>query len=68
MSDDSACFKISKEFIKAIRDAGKEPCPGPLLEGLVKDAGFVNVHHQKYPLPVGTWPADKHLVSLLTSH
>ena len=39
-----------------------EPCPGPLLEEWVKDAGFVDVVHQKFPFPVGTWPADKHLV------
>ena len=44
-----------------------EASPGPLLEGWVKDAGFVDVVHQKFPLPVGTWAADKHLVrSLLT--
>jgi hypothetical protein len=62
---DCAVMKINTEFIKATRDAGMEPSPGPLLEAMVKDAGFINVHHQRYPLPMGTWPADKHLVRLL---
>ena len=62
---DCAVMKINTGFIKATRDAGMEPCPGPLLEGLMKDAGFINVHHQRYPLPIGPWAADKHLVSPL---
>ncbi|MCJ1382886.1 hypothetical protein MMC17_005999 [Xylographa soralifera] len=61
MGPDSYCFRMNTEFIKATRDAGMEPSPGPLLEGLMKDAEFVNIHHQRNPLPVGTWPADKHL-------
>jgi len=59
---ESTVLKINSEFIKATRDAGMEPSPGPMLEAMVKDAGFTGVHHQRYPLPVGTWPADKHLV------
>ena len=63
MGPDSYCFRMNTEFIKATRNAEMEPSPGPLLEGLMKDAEFVNIHHQRNPLPVGTWPADKHLVS-----
>ncbi len=48
-----------------MRKADMEPCPGPLLEGWVKDAGFTDVHHEKYVLPIGTWPADKHLVGMI---
>jgi len=44
-----------------------EPCPGPLLEGWMRDAGYVDIKAQKYVWPVGTWPADKHLVRLLGS-
>ena len=39
-----------------------EPCPGPLLEGWLKDAGFKGVAAERHVWPVGTWPADKHLV------
>ncbi|KAF2185641.1 S-adenosyl-L-methionine-dependent methyltransferase [Zopfia rhizophila CBS 207.26] len=38
---------------------GKEPCPGPNLEGLMKDAGFQNVVHQKVKLPIGPWAKDE---------
>jgi len=40
-----------------------EPCPGPLLEGWMKEVGFKDVKAERFVWPVGTWPADKHLVS-----
>ncbi|OCK85384.1 S-adenosyl-L-methionine-dependent methyltransferase [Lepidopterella palustris CBS 459.81] len=39
---------------------GREPNPGPLLEGWMKDAGFTNVVHRKIKLPIGPWPKDTH--------
>ncbi len=63
LTEDHASLKFNREFLKASRLAGVEPCPGPLLEGLLKDAGFENVVAEKYIWPVGTWPADRHLVS-----
>ena len=54
--------KFNADFLKGATDAGMEPCPGPKLEGYLKNAGFVDVHAKKFILPVGTWPADKHLV------
>lgn len=62
LKQEHASLKFNNEFINAMRKADMEPCPGPLLEGWVKDAGFSDVHHEKYVLPIGTWPADKHLV------
>jgi trans-aconitate methyltransferase len=41
---------------------GKEPSPGPHLEDWMKEAGFVNVVHQKFKLPVGPWAKDKRQV------
>ncbi|KAL1614413.1 hypothetical protein SLS54_009760 [Diplodia seriata] len=41
---------------------GKEVYTGPTFAGLLKDAGFVNVHVQKYKLPLGPWPKDKKMV------
>ena len=35
--------------------------PGPQLEGWAKDAGFKNVVHQRFKLPIGPWPRDPHL-------
>lgn len=62
LKNEHASRIFNLELIKAFRSRGKEPCPGPLLEGLLKDAGFVNVQVQRYVLPVGTWPVDPHLV------
>ncbi|KAL1983201.1 hypothetical protein VTN96DRAFT_375 [Rasamsonia emersonii] len=47
------------EVIEGLKTLGMEPEPGPKLEGWVKEAGFINVHHQVLPLPVGVWPKDK---------
>lgn len=41
---------------------GKDHSPGPKIEAWMKEAGFVDVHHEWYPLPIGPWPKDKHLV------
>ena len=49
-------------FMKASRESGQEACPGPLLEGWLEDAGFTDVAAQRFVWPVGTWPAEKHLV------
>ena len=42
---------------------GVERSPGHKLEGWVKDAGFINVECKPLPIPTGTWPKDKRLVS-----
>lgn len=47
---------------EACRDAKRDCDPGPRLEKYVKEAGFVNVHHEVFKCPVGGWPKDKSLV------
>ncbi|KAL4757918.1 class I SAM-dependent methyltransferase [Aspergillus foveolatus] len=32
---------------------------GRELEQIVKEAGFVNVHHEVFQLPLGTWPRER---------
>ena len=49
--------------IRAAKDFGREPQPGLKAERHLKEAGFVNVGHSKYRLPIGPWARDKHLVS-----
>ncbi|KAF4535194.1 Methyltransferase type 11 [Lasiodiplodia theobromae] len=44
---------------KGISKMGKVLSTGPLFEGLLKDAGFINIHIHTYKLPIGTWPKDK---------
>ncbi|KAL8734857.1 MAG: hypothetical protein Q9166_001209 [cf. Caloplaca sp. 2 TL-2023] len=53
--------KFNIEFIEASRKANIEPCPGLFLEGWMRDAGFANIHAEKFVWPVGSWPKDKHL-------
>lgn len=48
----------------ASEDAGFENRPGPQLTGWVQDAGFVNIKAEKFRIPIGPWPKDKHLVGL----
>ena len=54
--------KLNQDFINGALETGKDPCPGPKLEQYLKDAGFQDVYAEKFVVPVGTWPADKHLV------
>lgn len=52
-------------LLKASKDFGNEPCPGSKLGGWMEDAGFVDVKAEKFLVPIGPWPKDKHLVSHL---
>ncbi|KAL2055311.1 hypothetical protein ABVK25_004649 [Lepraria finkii] len=61
LKSDMALYKFNREFLKASVESGMEPSPGPLLEDLMKKAGFEDVTATKFVWPVGTWPADKHL-------
>ncbi|RDW85977.1 S-adenosyl-L-methionine-dependent methyltransferase-10 [Coleophoma crateriformis] len=49
---------------RAGRMMGREPCPGLYLEKWVRGAGFTNIEHKVYKIPLGPWPADKHLKML----
>lgn len=52
------------EMPRAGRIIGREPCPGLKLETWMREAGFVNLVHKVYKIPIGPWPADKHLKTL----
>ena len=43
---------------QAGRMLGREPCPGPKLEGWIRDAGFENIVVKVYKLPIGPWAKD----------
>ncbi|KAI9773254.1 MAG: hypothetical protein M1839_002166, partial [Geoglossum umbratile] len=55
---DHNLYRWISDLLEASTLAGREPCPGPKLEGWVRGAGFQNVHHEKRVLPVGGWPKD----------
>ncbi|KAL3422992.1 methyltransferase domain-containing protein [Phlyctema vagabunda] len=59
--ENSAPDVWTREIVEGIKKIGREPEPGPKLEGWVRDAGFENVFHQVLPIPVGPWPKDRRL-------
>lgn len=40
---------------------GRVPCPGPELETWVRDAGFTDIVHKMFKLPLGPWPLNRDL-------
>lgn len=52
------------EVSGAFEEAGYDVRPGIKLEQWFKDAGFVNIHVEKFIVPHGVWPKDRHLVSI----
>ena len=65
LSPEHDIYKFHKLTSDAQERRGYCMSPGPRLEQWLLDAGFINVHAQKYMLPLGTWPKDKHYVSRL---
>ena len=43
---------------------GRTASPGQHLESWVRDAGFTNIHHKTFKLPLGAWPKDERMVWL----
>ncbi|KAL0767554.1 hypothetical protein CaCOL14_009793 [Colletotrichum acutatum] len=64
ITDEHESLKMNKTFISTCRQIGREPCPGPLFKDWVTEAGFTNVTHETYKLPIGTWPKDPHYKDL----
>ncbi|KAK2030142.1 TAM domain methyltransferase [Colletotrichum zoysiae] len=50
----------NKQFVETCEAIGRTACPGPRLEGWVKDAGFQNVTHQRFKVPIGPWAKEYH--------
>ena len=55
--------KWNIEFARAGRIAGRGVRPGPEFEGWIRAAGFENIHQEKYRIPFGVWPKDRHMAS-----
>ncbi|KAK1640153.1 methyltransferase domain-containing protein [Colletotrichum phormii] len=64
ITDEHESLKMNKTFISTCRQIGREPCPGPLFKDWVTEAGFTNITHETYKLPIGTWPKDPHYKEL----
>ena len=48
-------------FVTAAEGFGRDSKPGPQLYEWMEAAGFENLCHEKFRLPIGPWPKDKHL-------
>ncbi|KAL0930849.1 methyltransferase domain-containing protein [Colletotrichum truncatum] len=60
-TDKHKTHKWITTLMQACRLVGRNPCPGPEIEGWVKEAGFVDVVHQSFKMPLGPWAKDPHL-------
>ncbi|WYZ34020.1 hypothetical protein EsH8_I_000296 [Colletotrichum jinshuiense] len=60
LADKHQTLRWVKLFIDACDKIGRDARPGPKLENWVKEAGFVNVVHQRFKMPLGAWPKDPH--------
>jgi len=59
--EESYVIEFYTNLIDAMEQAGKTACPGRRLAGWARDAGFVNVHHEIFKLPIGPWAKDERM-------
>ncbi|KAF4838638.1 Secondary metabolism regulator LAE1 [Colletotrichum tropicale] len=58
-TEKNATWGWNKTFVRACESLGRDPCPGPKLEGWVRDhGGFQRVYHERFRAPIGPWPKD----------
>lgn len=63
LAKDSYLTRYLVETTEGMRAMGVEPEPGAKLAGWVREAGFEDVHNERFSFPVGSWPKDKTMVS-----
>ncbi|KAN0075178.1 S-adenosyl-L-methionine-dependent methyltransferase [Elaphomyces granulatus] len=54
-----------KEVLGAFEKVGYCTRPGPSLEKWFHEAGFEDIHVQRYRAPLGTWPKDEHYMMVV---
>jgi hypothetical protein len=70
-SEDGTTSQTSLEnycdiIFSAFARAGYSTSPGPQLERWLREAGFEDVHAQRYKVPLGVWPKNKYFVRFLS--
>jgi hypothetical protein len=65
LTETNPLYTWNRNVLKGATMIGREPNPGPLLTGLLHEAGFASVKEHIYRMPIGVWPKDKTMVSLL---
>jgi len=61
LKEESDLRQWNINLLKAFGDMGRDASPGVHLKDWITDAGFENVIHEVFKLPVGPWPKDKRL-------
>ncbi|KAF4851974.1 Secondary metabolism regulator LAE1 [Colletotrichum siamense] len=64
LTEDTFIMKMDRMFIDSCGMIGRDPRPGPQLEGWLRDAGFINIRHKMIKVPIGTWAKDERLKDL----
>jgi len=60
-NSDLAVFQWVKIIIETAKSIERDPSPGPGLEGWMQAAGFIDVTHRVFKIPLGGWPEDPEL-------
>ncbi|KAN0074327.1 S-adenosyl-L-methionine-dependent methyltransferase [Elaphomyces granulatus] len=68
-SEDGTTSQTSLEkyydvVFSAFARAGYSTSPGPQLERWLREAGFEDVHAQRYKVPLGVWPKNKYFKTI----
>jgi hypothetical protein len=61
-TEDCPAGKWSRQLCQGIQTMGMDPFPTQKLEGWMRDAGFINIKYELFPIPLGPWPKDKDMV------
>ncbi|KAK2051778.1 methyltransferase domain-containing protein [Colletotrichum caudatum] len=58
LTEEHETLKWDKLFLEACDRMGRDARPGPKFKDWVRGAGFVNITHKQFKMPIGPWPKD----------
>lgn len=65
LKEGNQVLKLQTLAAEACEKMGRTGRPGPKLKGLMQEAGYKNITERIFKLPIGMWPQNKRLVSLV---
>ncbi|KAL0933875.1 umta methyltransferase family protein [Colletotrichum truncatum] len=60
LTEKHATRKWNKQIVETMNSINRDAQPAPKLQGWVQDAGFQNIQHQRFKVPLGPWAKDAH--------
>jgi hypothetical protein len=63
LTSNNGVFRLHQLLAQAYTKLKRLTPIGHDLERWATETGFTNVHHKKFPVPLGRWPRDPKLVS-----